>query len=254
MYSEGAPAVALRGAGVPVYRDVHAAIRALAQVATAGPPAGVPDLPAAAARGHAGARALLAAAGVAFPDARLAANEADAVAAAAEIGYPVVLKADLGAAHKSDYGGVVVGIENGDQLAAAWAEMAQRLAPAGFVVEQMVRAPDAVELIVGCLRDPRFGPVLLVGFGGIFAELLDDVAVALAPADADQVAALVLELRGAALLTGARGRQPLALAAAAEAAAAVSRVAAAHPELEAIEINPLLVTETAAIGLDARAV
>ena len=106
----------------------------------------------------------------------------------------------------------------------------------------------------GCRRDPRFGPVLLVGFGGILAELLQDVAVALAPAPAAQVEELLLGLRGAALLTGTRGRSPLAVDRAAEAAAAVSLVAAAHPELEALEVNPLLVTPTEAVGLDARAV
>ena len=165
-----------------------------------------------------------------------------------------MLKAALGAVHKSDVGGVVVGIEDDRALVAAWAELAARLAPSGCIVEHMVRADASAELIVGCKRDPRFGPVLLVGFGGVFAELLDDVAVTFAPATAERVSVLLLELRGAALLTGARGRPPHAIGAAAEAAAALSRVAAAHPELEAIEINPLLVTEKAAIGLDARAV
>src|SRR5262249_37583228 len=139
-------------------------------------------------------------------------------------------------------------------LLAAWSDMTKRLAPPSFVVEQMIDADASVELIVGCKRDPRFGPVLLVGFGGIFTEVLDDVAVALAPGNAEQIAALLLELRGAALRRGARGRPPLAVKAAADAAAKVSNVAAAHPELESIEINPLLVTDTAAIGLDARAV
>jgi acyl-CoA synthetase (NDP forming) len=258
MYWQEAPAVALRGVGVPVYRDVDAAVSALARVAGAATPAGVPDLPPPAAPAqdgdYFGARRLLADAGVAFPEARLVATPAEAVAAASAVGYPVVLKAALGSAHKSDVGGVVVGIEDEPALVAACEQMSSRLAPAGYIVEHMVRAHGSVELIVGCKRDPRFGPVLLVGFGGIFAELLDDVAVTFAPATAARVSALLLELRGAALLTGVRGRPALAVAAAAEAAAALSRVAAAQPELEAIEINPLLVTETAAIGLDARAV
>jgi hypothetical protein len=121
-------------------------------------------------------------------------------------------------------------------------------------VERLVAAPDAIELIVGCRTDPRFGPVLLVGIGGILAEVLRDTVVALAPAGADEVEALLRELRGAALLTGVRGRPPLALRAAAEAAAALSRVAAAHPELGELEVNPLLVTAEGAVGLDARAV
>jgi len=258
MYWQEAPAIALRGEGVPVYRDVDAAVSALARVAEVATPAGVPDLPPPATpvqvHDYLGARRLLAEAGVVFPAARAVATQPEAVDAASAVGYPVVLNAVLVAAHKSDVGGVLVGIEDEPALVMAWEHMASRLAPASCMVEHMVRAAGSIELIVGCKRDPRFGPVLLIGFGGIFAELLDDVAVTFAPATAERVSVLLLELRGAALLTGARGRPPLAIGASAEAAAALSRVAAAHPELEAIEINPLLVTEKAAIGLDARAV
>jgi acyl-CoA synthetase (NDP forming) len=118
----------------------------------------------------------------------------------------------------------------------------------------MVAAPGAIELIVGCRWDRRLGPLLLLGLGGIFAEVLHDTAVALAPADPVTVERLLLGLRGASLLTGARGRQPLAVRAAAEAAAALSVLGARHPELDEIEINPLLVTPSEAIALDARVV
>jgi acyl-CoA synthetase (NDP forming) len=118
----------------------------------------------------------------------------------------------------------------------------------------MVAAPGSVELIAGCRWDQRLGPVLLLGLGGIFAEVLRDVAVALAPAEPATVERLLLDLRGSALLTGARGRPPLAVRAAAEAAAALSVLAASHPELAEIEVNPLLVTQSAAIALDARLV
>ena len=118
----------------------------------------------------------------------------------------------------------------------------------------MVAAPGSVELIAGCRWDPRLGPVLLLGLGGVFAEVLRDVAVALAPADPSTVEHLLLELRGGPLLTGARGRPPLAVRAAADAGAALSVLAARHPELAEIEVNPLLVTQSAAIALDARVV
>jgi acyl-CoA synthetase (NDP forming) len=111
-----------------------------------------------------------------------------------------------------------------------------------------------VELIVGCRRDPRFGPLLLVGLGGIHAEVLRDTAVALAPASAGEAEELIRSLRGAALLLGARGRPPLDVTAAAEAAAALSRMAAEHPELAEVEVNPLLVLPEGAVGLDARVV
>ena len=153
--------------------------------------------------------------------------------------------------HKSDEGGVALGLADEKAVAAAAGRMR---ALDGFSVERMVSAEASIELIAGCRWDPRFGPVLLVGLGGILAELHRDVAVALAPAPVEEVQELLLGLRGAALITGTRGRTPLSVDKAAEAAAAISRVAAAHPELDALEVNPLLVTGSEAVGLDARAV
>ena len=175
------------------------------------------------------------------------------MAAAAELGYPVVLKA-LGLSHKSDAGGVALDLRDADELLAALARMTAALAPSGYVVEQMVSEPGAAEVIIGCRRDPRFGPLVVVGLGGIYAEVLRDVAVALAPAEADELEALVRTLRGASLLTGARGRPPLDIAGLAQAAAALSRLAAEHPEIAEIEVNPLLVTVSGVVGLDARVV
>jgi succinyl-CoA synthetase beta subunit len=189
-------------------------------------------------------------AGLRFPRALQAATVDEALVAASEVGYPVVLKT-LGAMHKSDAGGVALGLEGPEALASATADME---APEGYSVEQMMAAPGSVELIAGCRRDRRLGPVLLLGFGGIFAEVLRDTAVALAPAEPATVERLLLGLRGAPLLTGARGRPPLAVRATAEAGAALSVLAAQHPELDEIEVNPLLVTRTDAIALDARIV
>ena len=103
-------------------------------------------------------------------------------------------------------------------------------------------------------RDPHFGPLVLVGAGGIYAELLGDTAVALAPVDAAGAERLLRSLRIAPLLLGARGRPPLDLAAAAQAVAALSLLAAAHPELAELEANPLLVMRSGCVALDARAV
>jgi acyl-CoA synthetase (NDP forming) len=259
MHWQESPAVALRAEGVPVFREIGPALNALARVLeheleSRWP---VPELPAPAAPvaedGYFGARDLLAGGGVRFAEARRAVGAGEAAAAAHELGYPVALKA-LGLVHKSDAGGVALGLEDEDALVAAVERMNGRLAPKGFSVERMVAAPGAVELIAGCKRDARFGPILLVGLGGVFAEVLRDTAVALAPADADQVEELFLGLAGAPLLAGARGRPPLAVRAAAEACAALSRVAAEHPEIAELEVNPLLVTPTEAIGLDARIV
>jgi hypothetical protein len=118
----------------------------------------------------------------------------------------------------------------------------------------MAPLADGLELLIGARWDPRFGPVVLVGTGGIYAEVLRDTTVALAPVTQAQARTMVDELRCAPLLRGARGRSPLDVAAAAAALAALSRVAATHPELAELEINPLLVLPAGALGLDARAV
>jgi citrate lyase gamma subunit len=113
---------------------------------------------------------------------------------------------------------------------------------------------SGIELLIGARRDHSFGPILLVGAGGVFAELLKDVAVALAPVTEEQAEALIRSLRIAPLLLGARGKTALDVAAAARAAAALSRAAAEHPEIAEIEVNPLLVTPSGALALDARVV
>ena len=124
--------------------------------------------------------------------------------------YPVVVKA-LGLRHKSDAGGVVLGICDDASLAAAVADMRVRLAPPAIVVEEEAARADGVELIVGCRHDPSFGPLLLVGFGGIYAEIFNDTAIALGPVDAGAAAEMIRSLRGAPLLRGARDRPPLDL-------------------------------------------
>jgi acetate---CoA ligase (ADP-forming) len=113
---------------------------------------------------------------------------------------------------------------------------------------------DGVELLIGARRDARFGPIAIAGLGGIHAEALRDVAVALAPVDAGRAERLLRSLRAAPLLRGARGRRPVDVAAAARALAALSEVAAAHPEIAEVEVNPLLALPDGALGLDARMV
>jgi acyl-CoA synthetase (NDP forming) len=258
MYPAGPAATALRGEGVPVYGAIEGAAAALALLAPRPrPAAAVPPLPAPdpplAGDGYFDVRAVLAAGGVPFVEARLAASAGEAVAAADAIGYPVVVKA-LGLLHKSDAGGVTVGLARAADVARAAASMIERLAPAALSVERMAPLAGGVELIVGARWDVRFGPIVLAGAGGVHTELLRDVAVGLAPVDEQEAEALVRSLRSAPLLTGWRGRPALDVPAAARSLAALSRVAAAHPELAEVEVNPLLVTADGALGLDARAV
>jgi acetate---CoA ligase (ADP-forming) len=257
MYADSPTAAVLRAGGVPVYPGIAAAAGALAALVPRPAAPGSPVLPAARALpdldGYFGARSLLEAAGIGFVAARKVTADADAEAAAGEVGYPVVLKA-LGLLHKSDAGGVVVAISGPDELRKAVADMRRRLDPPGYSVERMAPVGDGVELIVGAGRDPRFGPVAAVGLGGIHTEIFGDVAVGLAPLDVAEAERMLYSLRGAPLLAGARGQPPCDVRAAAEAAVALSRVAAAHPAVAEIEINPLLVTADGAVALDARVI
>jgi succinyl-CoA synthetase beta subunit len=242
-----------------VFRDIDEALWALGTIGGEGerPLKSISDLPSPTSSaprddGYFAARRLLSSAGVRFAEARDVRTIDDAVAAAAELGYPVAVKA-LGNTHKSDHGGVALNVESERALRSTLERLARQSSPEGYAIERMVIEPTSVELIVGCRRDARFGPVLLVGIGGLLAEVFRDVSVALAPVDADHAEDLLLGLRGSALLTGVRGRPPLDVRAAAEAAAAISRIAV-DQAIEDVEVNPLLVTEGAAIALDARVV
>ncbi len=257
MYHGTLTSVALRDGGVPVYPSIEAAVRALAGLRARLEAPGAPRLPAPRTDpitpGYFGSRALLAAAGIPFEPAMRVHTAAEAEAAAAELGYPVVVKA-VDALHKSDAGGVLIGIADAAALHAALEGLITRLAPAELSVERMAPIHDGVELIVGARHDPRFGPVALIGLGGIHAEVFADVAVDLAPIDAAAAERLIRSLRGAPLLLGSRGRPALDIAAAAGVAARLSHLAAARPDVAEIEINPLLVTPTGAVALDARVI
>jgi acyl-CoA synthetase (NDP forming) len=259
MYASSPAADALRSAAVPVYRVIESAVDAVAALIAGSEPVPptLPPLPPAAPpltdASYPAARAALAEAGVPFGAARTVTSAEDALAAAKELGYPVVLKA-LGLLHKSDAGGVVIGLSDERELAAAIADLSARLAPESFSVEVAEDVAAGFELLVGARRDPRMGPLVVVAAGGLHAETLQDVAVALAPVDDAGAEELIRSLRTAALLTGVRGRPPLDISAAAHAAAALSRFAAAHPEITEVEVNPLLVRSEGVVGLDARVV
>jgi hypothetical protein len=148
----------------------------------------------------------------------------------------------------------VVGLADREALRSSHTQLSELLAPPAFSVEEMADLGDGVELIVGGRWDGRFGPVVLVGLGGTATEVLGDVQVALGPVDVPQAERMLRRLRAAALLDEHRGRPALDVTAAAEAVAALSRFAAAHPEVSELEINPLLVTPSGAVALDARIV
>lgn len=242
--------------GIPVYRAVEDAARALAVLAATGEPRALDSVESAdkvTDDSYWAARTLLADTGLRFPHAELVETLPMALEAADRAGYPVVLKA-MGLLHKSDAGGVALGIDCPEVLTAAYQEMDGRLAAPGYCVEGMADLTGAVELIVGVQTDPRFGPVAMVGLGGVLTEVLGDVAFALAPVDAATARQMLESLRTAAVLHGVRGKSAVDIDAAAAAIAQISALAVAHPEIGELEVNPLLATQTGAIGLDARIV
>ncbi|HWG15121.1 MAG TPA: acetate--CoA ligase family protein [Streptosporangiaceae bacterium] len=195
------------------------------------------------------AAGFLASRGVPVVPRRPAGDEAAAVAAAAELGYPVVVKAG-GLAHKSDTGGVRLNLA--DETAVRQAYRAVReVAGGGTVLVQPYRT-GGVELITGIVRDPAWGLMLAVGLGGIWVEVLQDAALRPLPVSADEVAEALAGLRGAAVLRGARGAPPADLPRVAAVIADIAAVAAGLGDrLESLEVNPLLVRGDQAEALDA---
>ena len=195
------------------------------------------------------AAGLLGRCGVPVVPHRPAGDEAAAVAAAAELGYPVVVKAG-GLAHKSDTGGVRLNL--GDEAAVRAAYRAvHAVADGGPVLVQPYRA-GGVELITGIVRDPAWGLMLAVGLGGIWVEVLRDAALLPLPVSPGEVTGALRELRGLPVLRGARGTPPADLARVAEVIADIAAVAVSLGDrLESLEVNPLLVRGDQVEALDA---
>ena len=170
--------------------------------------------------------------------------------AAERVGYPVVLKIDSPQiAHKTDVGGVRVGCGDAAAVRAAFKDMldeVRRRAPAarleGVLVQRMIAGGR--EMILGVKTDPLFGPAVVCGFGGVFVEQLRDVSLRVPPVSLADATAMIAELRGAAILTGARGRAPADTGALAAAIVRLAALAEAHRQgLRALDINPLLVLD-----------
>src|SRR5690606_25455177 len=206
------------------------------------------------------AKALAARAGVPVPRGAACGSAAGAARAAAGLRPPLVLKAHgPGLVHKSDAGAVRLGLAGPDEVAAAAAEMGRALAEAGcaaegFLVEEQAEA--GVELIVGVLADPSFGPVLMVGLGGVWTEVLDDAAVLPCPVHRGEVEATLAGLRGAALLDGARGTAPVYRPALLDLVMAVGGPGGLAerlgPRLAEFELNPVIAGPRGAVAVDAR--
>lgn len=257
MFDRSSPAEVLRARGVAVYRDVETAAWVLQRLLhrsgrQVSPVLPIPEADAPITHGdYWNAREALAATGIEFVNAARVSTEAELRAQASHLGFPRVMKA-LGDEHKSDRGGVLLGIRDETHLVEAWNDLQTRLRPPAVSIEEMADLSNAVELIIGVRRDPVFGPIVLVGAGGTLTELLHDSACALGPISPEQGRELLEGLRVSRLLQGYRGRPPVDLEAAAHVISKLSHFAAAHPEIAEIECNPVAVTPDRALALDAR--
>jgi len=187
--------------------------------------------------------------GVAVPANAMVDDCATAVAAAEQLGYPVVLKtANPSILHKSDLGGVAIGLDGPDAVARAFQAIAEALGPSILVQAQV---PTGTEVLVGMVDDAQFGPVMTVGLGGVFVELFKDVTTFLPPVDPDGARGYLERLAGFAALTGARGRPAADLDALAEAIARLSVLAATlGGPIAEMDVNPIVAHEAGAVAVD----
>jgi acetyltransferase len=189
---------------------------------------------------------LLAEAGIETVDTVVCNNREQAIDAGRAIGERLVMKAgDPALAHRTEAGGVALGVEGDEAVAAAYDRLAT-LGPPVLVQPQL----SGVEMAVGGFRDPSFGPIVMVGMGGTAVELLGDVAFALAPVAAGEAVAMVERLRGAELLAGFRGSDVVDVEALGRIVAGLGLLLCRHPELTEVDLNPVLVSRDRAVAVD----
>ena len=206
------------------------------------------------------AKTIISLASIAVPRHKVVKDVSEALEAARELGFPVVLKIispDI--LHKSDVGGVTLDIKNASELQQGWSRMLLGLADEapvssieGFLVEEMVG--KGAEVIVGGIRDEQFGPAVMFGLGGVAVELLKDVSFRLAPVTREEAFSMIGEVKSFPLLAGYRGGSYKDLDAIADVIIKVGRIMGEVNGIKELEINPLVVYERGAVAVDAGAV
>jgi acetyltransferase len=268
----------LRQAGVPIYSSLESAAKSMAALRTwdtiqrrwnaegAWEPRSVAEADANSNLPQTGLRALteaesrarLAEFGIEIPKHDLVINAADARSAFKSFGQPVAMKLmSEKLIHKSDAGGVLLGIETEEQAAAAFdrlEELSVRLGDSAFSVLMTPMIAAGVECIIGGRRDPQFGPVIVFGAGGILVELVRDVSIRLAPTTRARARAAIEESAIARLLKGYRASRPADIDRLAELIAQVSRFIAASADIIEVDLNPVIANEQGAFIADARLV
>lgn len=264
----------LRAARIPLFLDHHDAARALAVLVRyrearerlAGRPFPATAVPACGAGRRLQllepeAKELLGRHGLPCPPEAVAGSADEAVAHAERIGYPVVLKiVSRDIPHKTEAGGVRLDLGDAAAVRAAHADVlaaARRAVPGAEIAGVLVAGMDrsvGVEVILGGLHDPVFGPVIMFGLGGIFVEVLKDVVFRVCPIDEAEADAMIREIAGFAILAGVRGRPAVDLAALRAALLSLSDLLMSHPDLVEVDLNPVRVGPTGLTVLDARMV
>jgi acyl-CoA synthetase (NDP forming) len=203
-------------------------------------------------------KALLKKAGIPVVEAKLARSKKEAISISNEMGFPVVLKVSSAeVVHKSDSGGVKLGLTNATQVGKAYSEILSSIKQAypqaqidGVSVQPM--APSGVEVIVGMSKDPQFGPVLMFGLGGILVEVLKDVSFRIVPVTARDAKAMIREIKGYPVLEGYRGQKPASIPALEKLIVKVSQFVEKNPQIRELDLNPIFAYPDKAIAVDAR--
>lgn len=204
---------------------------------------------------------LVASYGVPVPRWKLARSPEEAAEAAREIGGPVVLKiVSPQVVHKSDVGGVLVGVSSPEEAAEAYRriiEDVKRRVPGAEVVGVLVQEmapPGAVEVVVGAIRDPVFGPAVMFGLGGVFVEIFQDVSFRVAPFTRSDAEEMIAEVKAYRLLKGYRGKPPRDLEALKDVVMAAQRIMLDNPEVAEMDLNPVMSYPEGALAVDARVI
>jgi acyl-CoA synthetase (NDP forming) len=193
-----------------------------------------------------------------YPEHGLARSSDEAVCLAEALGFPIVLKVvSQDVVHKSDVGGVVVGLEDATAVRCAYEGLLGRVqaaVPKADIQGVLVckQAPEGLEAIVGALNDATFGPTVMFGLGGIFTEIVKDVSFRIAPLESRDAEEMIEEIQGYPLLTGARGEVAYDVSAVTEILLSVSQMIIDHPEIKELDLNPVRVYEQGLLVLDAR--
>ena len=203
---------------------------------------------------------LLGQAGIDVNDTSLAESESEAVSISKQLGFPVVLKiASPDIIHKSDTGGIKLGLETPEQVENAYDEIladARRKYPQakvqGVSVQKM--AGPGIEVIIGMTKDAQFGPVLMFGLGGVWTEIMEDVSLRITPVTRREVREMIEEIKSFRLLTGYRGQPPVDLSKLEDTLLAVSEFVEQNPMVKELDLNPVIASSDSAVAVDARIV